>query len=146
MPGQRGSERRALPGQVLVRLTAEAAAAVDAHAAAAGLTRAAWARGVIADAAALPVEDRRPVPTLRRRRAPAEDLAAISTLAAWLNRSTGALIQLVAATRKAGAADLHAETERVLVEHDALGANLHALIVRLQALDGLAGPPGEEAA
>lgn len=143
MPGRRGSERRALPGQMLVRLTAEAEAAVDAHAAAAGLTRAAWARGVIADAAALPVEDRRPVHALKRTRAPAEDLAAISTLAAWLNRSNGALIQLAAATREAGAADLRAETERVLAEHDALGARLHALIARLRTLDAIEEAPPE---
>lgn len=143
MPGQRGSERRALPGQVLVRLTAKAAAAVDAHAAAAGLSRAAWARGVIADAAALPVADRRPVPARTRQRAPAEDLAAISRLAAWVNRSNAALIQLAAATREAGAADLHGHAERVLAEHAAIGTRLGALVARLQALDALEAAPPE---
>jgi hypothetical protein len=53
VPGRRGSEKRALPGQVLVRLTAEAADALDAHATAAGLTRAACALAGLAGAVAV---------------------------------------------------------------------------------------------
>ena len=44
MPGQQGTERRRLSGQVVVRLAPATAARVAARATAAGLTQAAWVR------------------------------------------------------------------------------------------------------
>lgn len=140
MPGQRGTEKRALPGQVLVRLTVEADAAVDAHAAAAGLTRAAWARDVIANAAALPVDDRRPVRAHVRQVAPAEDVAAIGRLSAWLNRCNGALMVLSQDVRERGADN--SELERILSSQDSAAVELARIVARLRELDEMPLVPG----
>ena len=136
MPGKSGSQtRRPLPAQALVRLTAPAKLEVSARAAAAGLTEAAWVRRAIAAAAALPMEDLRPVRARARQPAPAEDVAAMGRLSAWLNRCNGALIVLATALREGGSSAAHGEVERVLIEQEAAAGELARLVRRLRAHD-----------
>lgn len=136
-PKASGSDTRRLPGQVLVRLTAETAAALAAHAGVRDITAASVARDLIVSGLAeLGEPDRRPVPRRTRRPAPAEDIAAVGRLSRWVNRHNGELKELVVALRLAGAADLHATAEGALAECNAVAAELAKVAMKLRQFDG----------
>lgn len=115
MPGARGTERRRLSGQVLVRLPSGTAAAVVTRAAAAGLTEAAWIRCQLVDllgadpADAVLVAARRPP----RPPAPAHVLE-VARLREAVAEMTGALVQAAIRSREGDRLDTHAAIEAVL--------------------------------
>lgn len=116
---------------VLVRMPEPLAAAVNASAEAAGLSAAAWLRGLAADMADAPREAR-PTPPSRKRVIPAEDLAEVSRFANLVERNNGALVQMTKALREAGATELHADAEAVLSDLRSLAADLHDIVDMLR--------------
>jgi hypothetical protein len=139
MSGGRGTERRVMSDSVLVRLTPDAAGAVTEHARARGLSRAAWLRALAVAAAGLPVVERRLSRPVPRAALPAEDIAAVSRLAAAVGRAAGATIQFARALREAGAAEPHGEAEAVLHELRARQDDLLRVIGRLRGPADCAG-------
>ena len=128
MPGQRGTERRRLSGQVVVRLAPATAARVAARATAAGLTQAAWIRHQLVGLLGTdPVE----VVPERARRAPRAPAPAhvleVARLREVVAELSGALVQAAIRSREGGHLDTHAiieatlpDVRRVVRELDAL--------------------------
>jgi len=103
MPGQPGTERRLLSGQVLVRLPVGTAAAVRSAAAAAGLTDAAWVRGQLVAALGTDPADAVPVAALPPRRlAPTADVIEIARLREAVGEAHGTLRQIAGLDRARG--------------------------------------------
>jgi hypothetical protein len=114
MPG-RGSETRRMASQVLVRLPAHVAAAVDAQAAAAGLTSAAWLRGLVVSS--IGADQAEAVPVRRRRsprQAPSALVQEVTRLREVVAELTGALVLAAGRTRERAMADLHDRVEAAL--------------------------------
>ncbi|WP_140887696.1 hypothetical protein [Muricoccus nepalensis] len=115
MPGQRGTERRQLSGQVLVRLPDGTHDALRAAAAAAGLTDAAWVRAQLVDALGTEAPDAVPIARYQPPKAPRPewlaDLDAARETAAEL---TGALVRAAAISRLAGDHASHADIEALI--------------------------------
>ena len=107
MPGQPGTEKRLLNGQVLVRLPVGTAAAVRSAAAAAGLTDAAWVRGQLVAALGTDPADAVPVAALPPRRlAPTADVVAVARLREAVGEAVGTLRQVAGLDRARGGARL----------------------------------------
>ena len=103
MPGQPGTERRILSGQVLVRLPPGTAAAIRAAAAAAGLTDAAWVRGQLVATLGTDPADAVPVPALPPPRpAPTADVIEIARLREAFGEAVGTLRQVAGLDRDRG--------------------------------------------
>ncbi|HEX4627265.1 MAG TPA: hypothetical protein VH137_00625 [Gemmatimonadales bacterium] len=121
----RGTEKRAMSDAILVRVTPEAGAAVEALATAMDLSRAAWLRGLAVSAAGLsPAETRRSQPVAPPE-LPREDVAALALLIGVVGKACGATIQLAKGLRELGVGALHAEAEAVLGD---LRASQRALV------------------
>lgn len=112
MAGQRGTERRAMAGAVLVRLPDELAARVAAVAAAEGLSAAAWLRVHAATALGADLAEARP--SAPRRGLPPEDVVAVARLRESVGEAVGALVQAAIRSREGGRAEAHAEIEALL--------------------------------
>lgn len=135
MPGQRGTEKRRLPAQVLVRLTAEAQVVLNRHADARTLTVASLAREVLVDGiAALETEDRRPVKLRGRAAAPAEDVALLRTLIDYTNRLNGMLKVATVALGNAGHEEEAGAFASLRIEHEDLHDRLCVIIERLRKI------------
>ena len=121
MPGQRGTEKRAMSGAALVRMPPLLAARVSENALAAGLSVAAYLRDLAATAAALP-DEARPVSSLA---GPPLDLAALALLGRQVSRLNGTVVQLTKETRLDGdPTAIHGELEIVLADLRACRDNL----------------------
>ena len=105
---RRGSEKRQLIGQVLVRLTAEQQAAVVRHALAKQVTAATWLRRLIADALGIS-----PGPLTMRAQAP-ELVLEVVHLREVVAELGGALVQAAVAARKDGRVAEHEEIEALI--------------------------------
>ena len=107
MPGQPGTEKRLLSGQILVRLPAGTAAAVRSAAAAAGLTDAAWVRGQLVATLGTDPADAVPVRALPPRRpGPTADVVAVARLREAVGEAVGTLRQVAGLDRARGGARL----------------------------------------
>lgn len=117
MPGARGTERRRLAAQVLVRLPRATADAVAARADAAGLTASSWVRGHLVEL--LGTEPAEAV-AVRARRSPRPPAPAHVLELARLRESvaelSGALVQAAIRSREDGRHDTHAAIEAALPE------------------------------
>ena len=115
MPGQRGSERRRMEEQVLVRLSAGMAAIVQRGAKDTGLSKATWVRMQLAEQLGGDPEDVVPVRAQRAPRPPAAahvvELAGLREVVAEL---AGALVQATIRSREGGRLDTHAAIEQVI--------------------------------
>jgi hypothetical protein len=117
---RRGTERRAMDRQALVRLAGPLAADVSAAAAAEGLTVAAWLRSLAVARLGADVKHVRPSSP---RYEPTADLEAISRLQSAQSMLNGAVIQLAKNMRETGSPD-HPEIETVLADLKALRRDL----------------------
>jgi hypothetical protein len=133
----RGTERRRMSNAILVRLTPEAGAAVEAHATARGLSRAAWLRGLAVSATRLPLAERRSSKPMTRPVLPREDVAALARLIGVVGKTCGATIQLAKGLRELGIGELHSEAETVLRD---LRASQRALVRTIERLRGAISP------
>ena len=129
----RGTEKRALSGQILVRLPAVTATHIASLAAADDLTAAAWARRVLVAAAGCDPADAVPVRarTLPSPPRPAHVMEMVR-LREVVAEMSGALVQAAIMARTDGARMLHAEIEAVLPGVRAAVRDLDAL--KLSAL------------
>lgn len=110
MPRRRGTEKRTMSEQMLVRLPGPLASAVTLAAHAEGLTAAAWLRGLaVARLEGAPEHVRPTAPAYE----PSLDLEALGLLSRKVSRANGALIQLAKAVRETGTLG-HAELEENL--------------------------------
>lgn len=126
MPGARGTERRLLAAQVLVRLPAGTAALVASRAAAAGLSEAAWVRGQLVDLLGADAADAVPVrAALPSRPAPAADVVALAGLRESVGEAVGTLRQVAGLDRARGGARLE-ELDRGIDVLLAVAAELDA--------------------
>ena len=131
MPGARGTERRRLSGQVLVRLPSGMAAAVTVRAATDGLTEAAWVRRQLVDflgvgqADAVPVAARRPP-----RPVPTADIIEVARLREAVGEAVGTLRQVAGLDRSRNGARL-GEIDAALDRLLAAAADLDAMKRRL---------------
>lgn len=121
---------------IFLRLAPPLAPALDAAAAADGLSRAGWVRRLIAaglttrgDIASEPVS-LPPSPPRRSSVIPPDDLVAVGQLAAAVGRTGGAVVQLCRALRENGHA-AHAEAEAVLADLRVCQRDLSRVIERL---------------
>lgn len=105
---RRGTENRKLPGQVLVRLTAEQHAAVASVAAGHQVSIATWVRWMIADALEI---DPGPVTT---RAVPPDIVLELARLHEVVAELGGALVQSSIAAREDGRPAEHDEIEALL--------------------------------
>jgi hypothetical protein len=131
-----GSSNRRLDSALYVRLDGELRAFVDSAAAAVSTSSASWLRTLAAERRAQLGEHWTPLPRVTARRRPrsrlvAEDVAAVSQLAAHLARLNGAVIQLSKATRLAERQVHHEHIEAVLGELRLAQGQLVELIGRL---------------
>lgn len=116
---------------VFIRLMPQLAAALDAAASEAGLSRAGWVREQVARALpdhggiVLP-----PSPPRRPATIPPQDLAEVSRLSASLSRTGGAVVQLCRAFREGGH-PLHDDAEATLAELRAVQVEVGRLVGRL---------------
>lgn len=139
MPGARGTERRLLTAQVLVRLPAGTAALVASRAAAAGLSEAAWVRGQLVDLLGADAADAVPVRALLPPRpAPAADVVALAGLRESVGEAVGTLRQVAGLDRARGGARLE-ELDRGIDRLLAAAAELDA--VKAAALRRPREPP-----
>jgi hypothetical protein len=122
-----------LSNAVLVRLTPAADAAIAAVAAANGLSRAAWLRGLAVAAAPLARAEARPSAPVLPPRLPREDVAAVARLVGITGKITGATVQLCKQLRESGPAGLHAEAEAVVAALRAVAGDLRRTADRLAA-------------
>ncbi len=113
MPGRRGTERRATTEQVLVRLSADMAAALDMAADQDGLSVPAWIRTRLAQALELMPETALPLTVPRRAPAP-EHILQIARLREVIAELGGAMTVAAVQTREQGFPVLHADIEAVL--------------------------------
>lgn len=114
MSGGRGTERRRLADQVLVRMPPPLATAVRAKASAAGLSASAWIRRQLADVVRQPDAVHPTPPAKKGRPAPTEAVVEVRRLQGVLGETCGATVQLCKALRETDHAGAHAEAERVL--------------------------------
>lgn len=121
-----------VPVSVFVRLPRPLAAALDAAASEADLSRAGWVRREIVRALpngselpSLPRSPPRPPTAI-----PAADLAEVSRMSAAISRTGGAVVQLCKAFREGGH-PLHADAEAVLSELRAVQREAGRLVTRL---------------
>ena len=115
MPGQRGTERRRLSGQVVIRLAPGTAALVAARAAAAGLTQAAWVRNQLVSLLGTDPVDTVPERARRAPRPPAPaHVLEVARLRESVAELTGALVQAAIRSRKGEHLDTHAAIEAAL--------------------------------
>ena len=112
MPGSRGTERRAMPGAVYVRLPDELAARLAATADQAGLTAAAWLRQLAVGVLDVAASEIRPTPP--RRALPPDDVVAVVHLREVVGEAVGALVCSAAFTREGGLEQAHAELEAII--------------------------------
>jgi len=120
MAGRRGTEKRAMDRQALVRLAGPLAVDVSAAAAAEGLTVAAWLRSLAVARIGADVEHVRPSTP---RYEPTADLEAISRLQNSQSMLNGAVIQLAKGLRETGSVG-HSDIEAVLADLKALRRDL----------------------
>ena len=118
MPGTRGTERRRLGGQVVIRLMPDTAARVAACAATAGLSQAAWVRRELASlvgadsADVIPVRASRPPHPM-----PTADIVVLAQLREAVGEAVGTLRQVAGLDRARGGArlsELDAGIDRLL--------------------------------
>lgn len=115
MPGRRGSERRRLADQVLVRMSPALAAAVRAEAEAAELSASAWIRRQIADVVQQPDAVHPTPPAKKGRPVPSEAVVEVRRLQGVLGETCGATVQLTKTLRETGGnVGAHVEAERIL--------------------------------
>ena len=105
---RRGSEKRRLPAQVLVRLTSEQGAIVAALSQAAQVTTATWLRRIIADAIGA-----EPGPVMRRS-TPPQGILEIAHLREVVAELGGALVKAAITAREDGRPVEHAEIEALI--------------------------------
>jgi len=122
---RRGSEKRKLAGQVLVRLTEAQQQAVAAHAQAAQVTAASWLRLLIADAVSV---DPGPRTT---RAVPPEIVVEVTQMRELLAEIGGALVQATIAAREDGRHAEHQRIEALLPEVKAVVRDVDQLKERL---------------
>jgi len=130
VPGQRGSETRAMGRQVSVRMDEALAARVRAVAERDGVTDAAAVRLIVTDALGLPEEAR---PTARGRSLPPKHVLELARLREVVAELTGALVQAAIRTREAGLPVLHADIEAALPGVRAAVRGLDALKLAILA-------------
>ncbi|MHB0679198.1 hypothetical protein ACX4MV_11475 [Roseomonas mucosa] len=115
MPGQRGTERRQLPGQILVRLPEGTHGALRAAAAAEGLSDAAWIRAVLVRDLGTEAADAVPVARPRPPRAPRPEwLADLDRARETAAELTGVLVKAAGLSRQAGDVASHREIESLI--------------------------------
>ena len=118
MPGRRGSERRRIADQVLVRLPPATAIRLRAEAASAGLTAAAWTRGRLVDLLGTDPVEAVPVPARRPPRPrPTVDVVALARLRESVGEAVGTLRQVAGLDRARGGtrlSELDAGIDRLL--------------------------------
>lgn len=111
----RGTERRAMPGAVLVRLPSELAAWIGSAAAAENLSAAAYLRRLAAVAAGTTPELARPSPPRRPLPPPpSEAVVEVARLREVVGELAGAMVQAAIRVRTDGAETIHAEIEATL--------------------------------
>lgn len=119
---------------VFLRLSPQLAAALDAAAAEAPLSRAGWVRRAVVEALATRGDiggiELPPSPPRRAAVVPPDDLVAVGQLTAAVGRTGGAVVQLCRALRENGHA-AHAAAEAVLADLRATQRDLAAVIERL---------------
>ena len=108
MSRRRGTEKRRLAGQVLVRLTAEQQAAVERYALADQVSAATWVRCIIADAI-----DVDPGPVMTRA-VPPHGILEIAHLREVVAELGGALVQAAIAARQDGRPAEHEAIEGLI--------------------------------
>ena len=125
MSARRGTEKRAMPEAVLVRMDEATYDAVTRAAEAAGVTAAAYLRTLAADAV-------KTNPPPRPRRAPPRlsdpQVARLAQVATTLAMVVGLMTQIAAALRKAGISDWHAKAEAALTDLRHCAAMLQEII------------------
>lgn len=122
---RRGTERRALTGQVLVRLPTALASRIAAAAEADGVTAAAWLRARAADAVGAAPGEAVPVRAYRRPRPPPPAaVVAVAQLREVVAELTGALVQAAIVSRAAGRDADHAAIEATIPSVRALVRDL----------------------
>jgi hypothetical protein len=118
MPGQRGTEKRRLGGQVVIRLAPGTAALVASRAADAGLSEAAWVRRELVDLVGADPADAVPVRALRPPRPmPTADVIVLARLRESVGEAVGTLRQVAGLDRARGGArlgELDAGIDRLL--------------------------------
>lgn len=131
MPGQRGTEKRVLTGQVLVRLPSGTADAVHASAVEAGLTDAAWIRRKLVDLLGTDADDAIPTATLPAHRpAPTMDIVEIARLRESVGEAVGTLRQVAGIDRARTGARLD-ELDAAITKLIAAGHELDTVKARL---------------
>ena len=131
MPGQRGSERRRIADQVLVRHPVGTAAAVRSEAHAAGLTAAAWIRQQLVGLLGADPADAVPVAALPPPRPrPTIDVIAVAQLRESVGEAVGTLRQVAGLDRARSGARL-AELDVAIDQLVAAAADLDRTKVRL---------------
>jgi hypothetical protein len=136
MPGQRGTEKRLMAAQVLVRLPSGTANAVAARADADGLTASAWIRARLVDLVGTEPADAIPVPARRAPRPPAPaHVLEVARLRESVAEMTGALVQAAIRSREGGRMDTHAAIEDTLPAVRRAVRDLDALKLAMLAQD-----------
>jgi hypothetical protein len=113
MPGQSGSEKRELSAAVLVRMTPEMKAALQARCDEESVSahiREELTDYLILDHSHIRPSQKRGAPKIRP-----DDVREVSKLAGAVRKSNGAVVQLAKAIREAGQ-PLHAEIEEILTD------------------------------
>lgn len=132
------NKRQLSGGQVLVRMTAATKAALCARAIATNTTEASVARDfLVSSLGELTEQDRCTVPLRGRVPLPADDVEALTRLAAWVARDNGATVQLAQGLREAGHSDIHADVELVLADKEQLAREIRSVLDRIRKRDAL---------
>ena len=131
MPGQRGTEKRAMADQALVRLSPDLSALVSAAADAAGLTVPAWLRGLAV--AAVGADSSEVRPSKPRPGIPSDDVISIALLREVVAELSGAMVKAAIKTRIDGAESLHAEIEAAIPGIKAAVLDLDRLKAKLMS-------------
>lgn len=123
------------PVAVFIRLPSGLAAALDAAAVEALLSRAGWVRQRIAEALTTHSDFSKlislpPSPPRRPATIPAEDLVEVSNLASAIARTGGAVVQMAKSFRESGH-PAHADVEEVLADLRVAQADVARLVGRL---------------
>jgi len=126
MVRRRGTERRAMDQQALVRLSGPLAIAVSAAATAEGLSIPAWLRSLAVTHLEGAAKHVRPSTPPYIPSAAVEDL---SRLHAWQSRLNGALVQYTKALRETGSS-VHEEAETILADLRTLRRELEAFVMK----------------
>lgn len=130
------SAKRALDGQVLVRLPAAVSARIAALAEAEGISGASWSRRHLVAAAGTDPADTVLIRAKRQPRPPAPaHILELARLRESVAELAGAMVKAAIRTRTDGAATLHAEIEAVLPDVRSAVRDLDRLKLRLMATD-----------